>query len=153
MGGARTSWRGPFGIAALMAAVAVASCAPRDSGGTPAPTPTGGGHGAAVEPVVSPSADPLKQSPVAVSITEASYGELMIETTPGAKCRAKVELPSGATVLAADFLTDHVADTRGRTTWSYRTPIAGAGEGTGHYTVSCTAGTQSQATERDFQVH
>ena len=80
------------------------------------------------------------------------YGSVTIETRPGAHCRASVRLPSGNTVLAADFLSEHVADERGSAAWSYATPVAGAGKGRGDYHLSCTAAGQTVATDATFDV-
>jgi len=82
----------------------------------------------------------------------ARYGIVTIETRPGAHCRASVRLPSGNTVLAADFLSEHVADERGSAAWSYATPVAGAGKGRGDYHLSCTAAGQTVETDATFDV-
>ena len=82
----------------------------------------------------------------------SGYGRLVIEAIPGATCRAKAELPSGNTVLAGDFLTDQKVDTAGQAMWRYSTPVTGAGEGSGHYVVSCTLDGQSVDATADFAV-
>ena len=60
-----------------------------------------------------------------VTVKMASYGGLVIETTPGALCGAKALLPFGGTVLAADFLTDRKVEANGRAMWVYATPVGG----------------------------
>jgi len=108
--------------------------------------PAAGGHGAAIG-----SAAP---SPLALLVTveDATYGRLVIDTAPDARCDASVQLPSGGTVLASDFLTDHRADPRGHVTWSYATPVAGAGTGSGHYRVHCALDAQTVEATSDFVV-
>jgi len=85
-----------------------------------------------------------------VTVKHATYGSLIIETTPGASCEAKAQLPSGGTVLAADFLTPRSVDAKGQATWSYATP--GAGEGSGHYAVTCTLAGQAVRASVDFSI-
>ena len=109
----------------------------------------GGGHGAAIGSAAPPTpAPPL----LLVTVEDATYGRLVIDTVPDARCDASVQLPSGGTVLASDFLTDHRADPRGRVTWSYATPVAGAGTGSGHYRVHCALDAQTAEASRDFVV-
>ena len=55
-------------------------------------------------------------------------------------------------MLAADFLSEHVADERGSAAWSYATPVAGAGKGRGDYHLSCTAAGQTVETDATFDV-
>jgi hypothetical protein len=105
----------------------------------------GGGHGADIGPTASPSF-------ANVTVKTASYGGLVIEATPGALCGAKALLPSGGTVLAADFLTDRKVEANGRATWVYATPIAGAGEGSGRYEIACTLGGQTLRATAAFAV-
>lgn len=104
----------------------------------------GGGHGAAISSATPPS--------LLVTVEDATYGMLIIDTVPGALCGATVELPSGGTVLASAFFTDHRADAHGRATWSYATPVAGAGTGDGHYRVHCALDAQTAEASRDFVV-
>jgi hypothetical protein len=133
-------------VATLLTVVALAACAPEGRAGSSATTqPESGGHGAAIAPTTSPSFD-------VVIVQTASYGSLVIETAPGALCIAKAQLPSGGTVLAADFLTDRKVDANGRATWSYATPVAGAGEGSGRYEIACTLGGQTVRASADFSV-
>jgi len=87
-----------------------------------------------------------------VTVKHATYGSLIIETTPGASCEAKAQLPSGGTVLAADFLTPRSVDANGQATSSYATPVAGAGEGSGHYAVTCTLAGQAVRASVDFSI-
>jgi len=123
--------------------VGLAACAREGSASaTQAPS---GGHGAAVDPQASPSFD-------VVTVKNASYGSLVVETTTGALCDAKAWLPSGGTVLAADFLTARKVDADGRATWTYATPVAGAGEGSGRYEIACTLGGQTVRTSAEFAV-
>jgi hypothetical protein len=133
-------------VATLLTVVALAACAPAGRAGSSATTQTeSGGHGAAIGSTTSPSFD-------VVIVQTASYGSLVIETSAGALCGAKAQLPSGGTVLAADFLTARKVDANGRATWSYATPVAGAGEGSGRYEVACTLGGQSVRASADFSV-
>jgi hypothetical protein len=135
--------RSVFG--ALFIGVALAACTPEGSAGTSASQAISGGHGAAI----GPAASPLLQS---VTVKNASYGILVIETAAGASCRAKAQLPSGDTVIAADFLTDRRVAENGRATWTYATPVAGAGEGSGRYEIACTVGDQMLRTSADFSI-
>ena len=82
----------------------------------------------------------------------SGYGALIIETSPGATCRAKAELPSGNTVLASDFLTDQKVDSAGRATWRYSTQIAGAGAGYGRYFINCARAGRSVDATAEFAV-
>jgi hypothetical protein len=133
-------WR-PNVVGVLLLIVAVSACAPEAGAGSASPAePESRGHGAAIGPPTSPSLE-------LVTVKSASYGSLVVETTPGASCRASTQLPSGGTVLAGDFLTDRSVDTNGRATWSYAVPVAGAGEGSGRYVVTCAlAGLTVRAT-------
>lgn len=103
-----------------------------------------GGHGAAISSATPPT--------LLVTVEDATYGKLIIDTVPGALCGATVQLPSGGTVLASAFFNDHEADAHGRVTWSYTTPVAGAGTGSGHYRVHCALAAQSAEASRDFVV-
>jgi len=85
-------------------------------------------------------------------VEDATYGTLIVDTLPGALCGATVQLPSGGTVLASAFFTDHPADAHGRVTWSYATPVAGAGTGSGHYRVHCALAAQTAEASHDFAV-
>jgi hypothetical protein len=135
--------RSVFG--ALLIGAALAACVPEASAG-PSPTQAvSGGHGAAIGPTTSPSFD-------VVTVKTSSYGILVVATTAGASCSAKAQLPSGGTVLAADFLSDRKVAENGRATWTYATPVAGAGEGSGRYEISCTLGGQTQRAGADFSV-
>ena len=129
----------------LVVVVALAACAPVAGAGSSRTQPESGGHGAAIEPTASPSFD-------AVVVKTASYGSLVIEAAPGASCGAKAQLPSGGTVLAADFLTDRKVDASGRATWSYATPVAGAGEGSGRYEIACTLDGRTQRASAEFSI-
>ena len=106
--------------------------------------PAAGGHGAAISSATPPS--------LQVTVEDATYGTLIVDTLPGALCGATVQLPSGGTVLASAFFTDHPADAHGRVTWSYATPVAGAGTGSGHYRVHCALAAQTAEASRDFVV-
>jgi hypothetical protein len=111
--------------------------------------PAGGGHGAAIGSAAPPPPAPPR---LVVTVEDATYGRLVIDTLPDARCDATVQLPSGGTVLASDFLTDHRADPQGRVTWSYATPVAGAGTGSGRYRVHCAIDAQTAEASRDFVV-
>ena len=131
-------------VGGLIVAATLVACGPQ-GGAEPSPTQAvSGGHGAAIGATTSPSFD-------AVTVKTSIYGILVIETTAGASCSAKAQLPSGGTVIAADFLTGQVAD-NGRATWTYATPVAGAGEGSGRYEVACTLGGQTLRTSADFSI-
>ena len=117
------------------------SASPTDAGG--------GGHGAAIGTAAPPTPTSVA---LLVTVEDATYGRLVIDTIPDARCDASVQLPSGGTVLASDFLTDHRADPHGRVTWSYATPVAGAGTGSGHYKVRCALEAQTAEASRDFVV-
>ena len=132
-------------VVALALIVALAACAPEGAAGSSATQAESGGHGAAIVPTASPSFD-------MVTVKNASYGSLVIETTASALCSAKAVLPSGGTVLAADFLSDRKVDANGRATWTYTTPVAGAGEGSGRYEIACTLGGQTLRASADFSV-
>src|SRR5947209_312016 len=103
-----------------------------------------GGDGAAISSATPPT--------LLVTVEDATYGRLIIDTVPGALCGATVQLPSGGTVLASAFFNDHEADADGRVTWSYTTPVAGAGTGSGHYRVHCALAAQSAEASRGFVV-
>ena len=137
-----------FGLLSFLLAVTVAACSPALSGegSTPSSEPPRGGHGAAPG-VGSPSPTEL-----AIKVTMSGYGALIIETSPGATCRAKAELPSGNTVLASDFLTDQKVDSAGRATWRYSTQIAGAGAGYGRYFIDCARDGRSVDATAEFAV-
>lgn len=131
-------------VGALVLIVVLAACAPEGPGESASPAQVvSGGHGAAIGPSAAPSLE-------LVTVKKSTYGSLVIETTVGALCEAKVQLPSGGTVLAADFLTARKVDANGRATWSYETPVAGAGEGSGHYAVTCTLAEQTVRASADF---
>jgi hypothetical protein len=104
-----------------------------------------GGHAAG--PAVGDGAQPFT-----IQIVTARYGKLIVMTRPDATCRARATLPSGNVVLAADFLVDQRPDADGQAIWVYRTPVAGAGSGTGRYTVSCTSGGRSVDATADFEI-
>jgi hypothetical protein len=135
--------RSVFGV--LFIGVAVVACARERSAGTSATEAISGGHGAAIGPTASLSFD-------IVTVKTSGYGILVIESTPGASCTAKAQLPSGGTVIAADFLTDRKVAENGRATWTYATPVAGAGEGSGRYEIACTLGGQTLRAGADFSV-
>jgi hypothetical protein len=132
-------------VVTLVLVVAFAACAPAGDAGSSPTQSGGGGHGADIGPTASPSF-------ANVTVKTASYGGLVIETTPGALCGAKALLPSGGTVLAADFLTDRKVEANGRATWVYATPVAGAGEGSGRYEIACTLGGQTLRATATFSV-
>jgi hypothetical protein len=94
-------------------------------------------------PVASPSLE-------VVTVKIAIYGSLVIETRPGASCKANTQLPSGGTVLAADFMSARLVDAGGRASWSYAIPVAGAGEGLGRYEVTCSLAGQAVSATADF---
>jgi len=131
--------------AALVLAATLVACGPQGGAESSPTQAVSGGHGAAIGPTTSPPFD-------AVTVKTSSYGILVIETTPGASCSAKAQLPSGGTVIAADFLTDRKVAENGRATWTYATPVAGAGEGSGRYEVACTLGGQTLRAGADFSV-
>jgi hypothetical protein len=132
-------------LGALLTVVALAACVREGSADSSPTQAISGGHGAAIGPTASPLFE-------IVTVKNASYGSLVIETTAGAICSAKAQLPSGGTVLAADFLSDHKVDANARATWTYATPVAGAGEGSGRYEIACTLGGQTQRAGADFSV-
>jgi hypothetical protein len=96
------------------------------------PPPTSGGAG-----THEAGAAAVDDAPFAIRLVVAAYGRLMVAARPSATCRARAVLPSGGLVLAADFLADQVAEGDGQVLWLYRTPVAGAGSGAGHYEVTC----------------
>ena len=124
--------------------LATVSCVTQVGAGAP-PTQSGsGGHGAVVKPSSS--------SVEVIAVKTSTYGLLVIETTAGAVCSAKALLPSGGTVIAADFLTDRTVGDDGRAVWTYRTPVAGAGEGSGRYEVTCALEGQTAHASADFSI-
>jgi len=123
----------------------VATCAaPRPA--TLAPTETGGASGHAAGPAIDDSAGPLT-----IEIVTSAYGKLIIRTRPDATCRARATLPSGNLVLAGDFVIEQHPDADGQAIWIYRTPVTGAGSGTGQY-AGCTSGLGSVDAAVDFDV-
>jgi hypothetical protein len=132
-------------LGALLTSVALAACVPEADAGSSPTQAVSGGHGAAIRPTAPPFLE-------IVTVKNATYGSLVIETTATALCSARAELPSGGTVLAADFLTDHKVDATGRASWTYGTPVAGAGEGSGRYEIACTVGDQTLRAAADFAV-
>ena len=132
-------------VGALVVGVALSACAPEGSAGPSATQVVSGGHGAAIGPTASPILE-------IITVKNASYGRLVVETTAGASCTAKAQLPFGGTVLAGDFLTDRKVAENGRVTWTYATPVAGAGEGSGRYEIACTLGGQTLRASADFSI-
>jgi hypothetical protein len=132
-------------VRTLVIVVALAACAREDGAGALATQTVSGGHGAAI----GQTASPLFET---ITVKNASHGSLVIETAAGAFCSAKAHMPSGGTVLAADFLMDRKVDANGRATWTYATPVAGAGDGSGRYEIACTLGGQTVRTNADFSV-
>jgi hypothetical protein len=132
-------------LGTLLIAIALVACVPEASAGSSPTEAVSGGHGAAIAQTTSPSSN-------LVTVKTASYGDLVIETTAGALCSAKAQLPSGGTVLAGDFLSDHKVDASGRASWTYATPVAGAGDGSGRYEIACTLGGQTVRAGADFSV-
>lgn len=114
---------------------------------TPEPSRAVGAGGHAAGPAVEDSAGPFT-----IQIVTARYGKLIVSTRPDATCRARATLPSGNVVLAGDFLVDQRPDADGQAIWVYRTPVAGAGSGTGRYAVNCTSGGHSVDATADFAI-
>jgi hypothetical protein len=130
-------------LLAMLASLAVA-CGPPPPG-SPAAASSGTGAdsaGAAVD----------DGTPLTIRVVVATYGKLVITTAAGATCRARAVLPSGGTVLAADFVSDQVTDTDGQVLWLYRTPVVGAGSGAGQYEVTCGRGQHSVEAQAAFDV-
>ena len=118
--------------------------------GTPAPTLPTATNGSAGAHAAGAAAD--EAAPFAITVVVATYGKLLIATLPAATCRARTVLPSGGLVLGADFLVDQVADPDGQARWLYRTPVAGAGSGTGRYEVTCVTAERSVDARASFDV-
>jgi hypothetical protein len=114
-------------------------------GGT-ATTEAGSAGGHAAGPAIETAL------PLTVSIVIATYGRLIVATLPGATCQAKAALPSGNLVLARDFVIDQVADADGQAIWAYRAPVAGAGLGSGRYSITCASGGRTVDAIADFEV-
>lgn len=113
--------------------------------------PAASGPGSAGRHQDGPAAE-TDEAPLAIAFTVAGYGKLVIATRPGATCRARAVLPSGSVVLAGDFVVAQVANSNGQAIWTYRTPIAAVGPGTGRYEVSCTSGERSVDATARFEV-
>src|SRR2546423_2353401 len=88
--------------------------------------------------------------PLTVSITRADYGSVSARTAPGASCSASAKLPSGRNSTAKGLDT-HNADGSGAITWTYQT-VGNTTKGTGTYTITCSAGGQTQTATAAFQV-
>jgi hypothetical protein len=114
---------------------------------TPAAASAVGAGGHAAGPAGLESGPPLT-----IWIVTAAYGKLIIHTRPDATCRARATLPSGSVVLAGDFVVDQRADAGGQAIWIYRTPVQGAGAGTGRYAISCSSGDRSVDATGDFDL-
>jgi hypothetical protein len=91
-------------------------------------------------------------APFTINVALATYGKLIVATRPTANCRARAVLPSGALVVAADFLVDQIAGADGQALWFYRTPVAGAGSGAGRYEVTCVSAERSLEARASFRV-
>jgi hypothetical protein len=103
-----------------------------------------GGHAGAAKVESAP--------PLTIRVVTATYGKLIITTSPDAICRARATLPSGNVVVAGDFVVDQPANAGGQAMWVYRTPVAGAGSGTGHYAISCSSAGRSVDAAGDFEL-
>jgi hypothetical protein len=135
-----------IGRRSVILLLVVGGCTAPPAAMSAAPSAVGaGGHAAGAANVDS-------APPLTIWVVTSAYGKLIVRTLPDATCRARATLPSGSVVLAGDFVVDQPADAAGQVIWAYRTPVAGAGSGAGHYAISCSSGGRSVDAAADFDL-
>jgi hypothetical protein len=127
-------------LRAALIGVVLATC----GGSAAAPSAT-----STVPAVAATSAAP-QPTPMPVSITESTYGRVVAQTAPGARCVVEVHvgLPKYGDVPAASL--DAVADASGSLAVTYPAPTLP--KQTARYVVTCGAGTSAGSAGADFAI-
>lgn len=87
---------------------------------------------------------------LAVAIQAASFGAIEVQTATGARCAAKVVLPSGGYLIAGEFVITKEADGSGLVHWSY--PPSALEHGPSVAVVSCVLGEQTAEDQARFVI-
>ena len=97
-----------------------------------------------------PTATATAVPTLTVEIRTAVLGLLSAQTVPGAVCLGKVALPSGAYLIAAEFLNEKTASAEGLVRWSY--PASAREHGPSIAIVSCTLAEQIAEAREQFEI-
>ncbi|HEV8230637.1 MAG TPA: hypothetical protein VGQ86_11830, partial [Candidatus Limnocylindria bacterium] len=88
---------------------------------------------------------------VALSVSEARYGSLVVRTDAGARCGALLRIRAGTYGDAPPgTLADQTAGADGLVSWTYAAPRVPAG--TASYTVSCQSSAASESRSGAFSI-